>query len=112
MKCNLHRKHLIQRIVEEFPAATEESAKALVPLKSSCVCMKLVVHSGEAVDVFVVDGAPLLLGARERLLPTVAALWRQPALLPTLTIQAPVLPKVCSQLQSTLTLLFYCDWSP
>ncbi|KAI8441202.1 hypothetical protein MSG28_009428 [Choristoneura fumiferana] len=91
---NSEKKHLIQRIVDEFPAATEESAKSLVPLKSSCVCMKLVVHSGEAVDVFVVDGVPLVLGARGRLLPTVCALWRLPALLPALTVQAPVLPKI------------------
>lgn len=85
---------MVQRILEEFPTVTEEKAKELVPVKATTSCMKLVLHSGDAVSVFVVESAPLLLDTAAGLVPTVCALWRAPDLLPTLTIHTPVLSKV------------------
>ncbi|XP_047998487.1 eukaryotic translation initiation factor 2D [Leguminivora glycinivorella] len=91
---NSEKKHLVQRIVDEFPAATEEVAKELVPMKSSCSCVKVTAHSGEVADVYVVSGAALLLDVRGALLPTAAALWRARGLLPALTVHEPVLAKI------------------
>ncbi|XP_061716770.1 eukaryotic translation initiation factor 2D [Cydia pomonella] len=91
---NSEKKHLVQRILDEFPTATEEVAKELVHMKSSCSCVKVTAHSGEVLDVYVVNGAALLLDVRGALLPTVAALWRAPGLLPTLTVHEPVLTKI------------------
>ncbi|XP_063537647.1 eukaryotic translation initiation factor 2D [Cydia strobilella] len=91
---NSEKKHLVQRILDEFPTATEEVAKELVHMKSSCSCVKVTAHSGEVLDVYVVNGVALLLDVRGALLPTVAALWRAPGLLPTLTVHEPVLAKI------------------
>lgn len=90
-----YRKHLAQRIIDEFPSATEEKVKDLVPVKSSCICMKLVLHSGDLVNVYSVDGVPMVIETSERLVPTVCALWKVPDLVPILIIHSPVLPKVC-----------------
>ncbi|XP_072945272.1 eukaryotic translation initiation factor 2D [Epargyreus clarus] len=91
---NTEKKHLAQRIQNEFPGATEDKIKELVPVKSTSSCMKLVVHSGETVGVFVVDGVPVMLEVGEALVPTVCALWKVPDLVPTLIIHSLVLPKV------------------
>lgn len=88
------RKHLAQRIQDEFPGVTEEKVKELVPGKSSTSCMKLVLHSGDTVGVYVVDGVPMVIETEEGLVPTVCALWKVPELVPTLIIHSPVLPKV------------------
>lgn len=88
------RKHLAQRVQDEFPFATEEKVKEIVPLKGSCTCMKLVLHSGDFVNVYASDGIPMLIETPERLVPTVCALWKVPDLVPMLTIHPPVLAKV------------------
>lgn len=88
------RKHLGQRIQNEFPAATEEKVKELVPVKSSTSCMKLILHSEETVGVYVVDGVPIMIDLGETLAPTVCALWKVPDLIPTIIIHSPVLSKV------------------
>lgn len=72
----------------------EERAKELVPVKSSTSCMRVVLHSGDSVGVYVVDGAPALLEVGDALVPTVCALWKVPELVPTLIVHSPVLPKV------------------
>ncbi|XP_068623116.1 eukaryotic translation initiation factor 2D [Battus philenor] len=91
---NSEKKHLAQRILNEHPAATEETVKEIVPVKSNTSCMKLTLHSGETVGVFVVDGVPMVIEAGAALLPTVCALWRAPSLLPTLIVHTPVVPKL------------------
>ncbi|CAH0591494.1 unnamed protein product [Chrysodeixis includens] len=91
---NSEKKHLAQRIIDEFPSATEEKVKDIVPVKSSCICMKLVLHSGDLVNVYTVDGVPMVIETSERLVPTVCALWKVPDLVPVLVIHSPVLPKV------------------
>ncbi|CAB3242161.1 unnamed protein product [Arctia plantaginis] len=91
---NSEKKHLAQRIQDEFPSTAEEKVKQLVPVKSSCICMKLVLHSGDTVNVFSVDNVPMLIETEERLLPTVCALWKVPDLVPVLVIHSPVLSKI------------------
>ncbi|KAJ2945073.1 hypothetical protein O0L34_g9128 [Tuta absoluta] len=91
---NSEKKHLVHRIVEAFPGVKEERAKELVPVKSSASCVKLTLHSGEIVDVFTVDSAPMLIDTEAGLLPTVAALWKVPELVPTIVIHTPVLAKI------------------
>lgn len=56
--------------------------------------MKLILHSGDTVGVYVVDGFPVMIETSEALVPTVCALWKVPELLPTLIVHSPVLPKV------------------
>ncbi|KOB70510.1 Ligatin [Operophtera brumata] len=91
---NSEKKHLAQRVQDEFPFATEEKVKEIVPQKGSYTCMKLVLHSGDFVNVYASDGVPMLIETPERLVPTVCALWKVPDLVPMLTIHAPVLAKI------------------
>ncbi|XP_075981975.1 eukaryotic translation initiation factor 2D [Anticarsia gemmatalis] len=91
---NSEKKHLAQRIQDEFPSCTEEKVKELVPVKASCISMKLVLHSEEVVSVYAVDGVPMIIETEGRLLPTVCALWKVPDLVPVLAIHSPVLPKI------------------
>ncbi|CAH2055994.1 unnamed protein product, partial [Iphiclides podalirius] len=91
---NSEKKHLAQRILNEFPTATDEKIRELVPVKSNSSCMKLILHSGETVGVYVVDGVPVMIETGDILVPTTCALWKVPDLLPTLIIHSPVLPKL------------------
>ncbi|XP_049878808.1 eukaryotic translation initiation factor 2D [Pectinophora gossypiella] len=91
---NSEKKHLAQRIQDEFPAATEAKVKELVPVKSSTNCLKLVLHSGEIVAVYAVDNVPVMIELETGLVPTVCALWKVPDLVPTITIHTPVLGKI------------------
>ncbi|KAJ8720484.1 hypothetical protein PYW08_005949 [Mythimna loreyi] len=91
---NSEKKHLAQRIQDEFPSTTEEKVKDIVSVKSNCICMKLVLHSGDMVNVYSVDGLPMVIETGEGLIPTVCALWKVPSLVPVLAIHSPVLPKV------------------
>lgn len=91
---NSEKKHLAQRIQNEYPAATDEKVKEIVSVKSSCICMKLVLHAGDMLNVYAVDGVPIVIETGERLIPTVCALWKVPDLVPVLVIHTPVLPKV------------------
>lgn len=56
--------------------------------------MKLVLHSGDIVNVYSVDGLPMVIETDKGLVPTVCALWKVPDLVPVLAIHTPVLPKV------------------
>lgn len=78
--------------------------KEIVPLKGSCTCMKLVLHSGDVVNVYASDGIPMLIETPGGLVPTVCALWRAPDLVPVLTIHTLVLAKVhfCYQTLNSL----------
>lgn len=91
---NSEKKHLAQRIQDEFPAATDDKIKELVPVKSCCICMKLVLHSGEIINVYAVDSIPTIMEVNERLIPTVCAMWKVPDLVPSITIHSPVLNKI------------------
>ncbi|XP_028170113.1 eukaryotic translation initiation factor 2D isoform X1 [Ostrinia furnacalis] len=91
---NSEKKHLVQRIQDEFPGVPEGRVKELVPVKSNSSCMKLVLHSGDTVGVYVVDGFPMMIETSEALVPTVCTLWKIPEFLPTLIVHSPVLPKV------------------
>lgn len=88
------RKHLAQRVQEAFGLASEEKAKELMPMKGSCVCMKVVLNSGDCVNVYVVENTPVLVETESGLLPTVCALWKVPELVPVLDIHSVVLRKV------------------
>ncbi|KAM3958321.1 eukaryotic translation initiation factor 2D [Aphomia sociella] len=91
---NSEKKHLAHRIQNDFRGVTEEKVKVLVPVKSNTSCMKLVLHSGETVGVYVVDGLPTMIETGDQLVPTVCALWKVPELIPIISIHSPVLPKV------------------
>ncbi|KAJ0172837.1 hypothetical protein K1T71_011976 [Dendrolimus kikuchii] len=56
--------------------------------------MKLVLHSEETVNVYAVDGIPVVIEANEGLVPTVCGLWKVPDLVPSITIHSQVLNKV------------------
>lgn len=88
------RKQLAQRIQNEFPKVTEEKVKDMVPVKSNSSCMKLTLHSGDTVGVYVVDGVPIMIDLGEKLVPTVYALWKAADLVPTICINPLVLSKV------------------
>lgn len=88
------RKQLAQRIQNEFPKATEEKVKDLVPVKSNSSCMKLTLHSGDTVGVYVVNGVPTMIDLGEKLVPTVYALWKAVDLVPTISVNSLVLSKV------------------
>ncbi|XP_045453606.1 eukaryotic translation initiation factor 2D [Melitaea cinxia] len=91
---NSEKKQLAQRIQNEFPKATEEKVKDLVPVKSNSSCMKLTLHSGDTVGVYVVNGVPTMIDLGEKLVPTVYALWKAVDLVPTISVNSLVLSKV------------------
>ncbi|XP_060806299.1 eukaryotic translation initiation factor 2D [Amyelois transitella] len=91
---NSEKKHLVLRIQDEFSNVSEEKVKELVPVKSSTICMKLTLHSGDTVGVYAVDGIPVLIETAEQLVPTVCALWKVPDMVPMMTVHSPVVPKV------------------
>nr|XP_026498287.1 eukaryotic translation initiation factor 2D [Vanessa tameamea] len=91
---NSEKKYLVQRIQNEFPKATEEKVKELVPIKSNSSCMKLILYSGDTVGVYVVDGVPMMIDLGDKLVPTVCALWKVNDLIPIISIHSPVLSKV------------------
>ncbi|XP_045778651.1 eukaryotic translation initiation factor 2D isoform X2 [Maniola jurtina] len=91
---NTEKKYLTHRIQSEFSVATDEKVKELVPAKSATSCMKVVLHSGDTVAVYVVDGVPIMIDVGDRLVPTVCALWKVPDFVPTITIHSPVLNKM------------------
>ncbi|XP_028036940.1 eukaryotic translation initiation factor 2D isoform X1 [Bombyx mandarina] len=91
---NSEKKQLAQRIIHEFPTITEEKVKQLVPAKSIGICMKLVLSSGDIVNVYVMDGVPIIMEVAEGLVPTVCALWQAPEMVPHIIIHTPVFPKV------------------
>ncbi|XP_053616639.1 eukaryotic translation initiation factor 2D isoform X2 [Plodia interpunctella] len=91
---NSEKKHLALRIQDEFSNLSEEKVKELVTVKSSAICVKLALHSGDMVAVYTVDGVPVLIETAEQLVPTVCALWKVPDMVPTITVHSPVVPKV------------------
>lgn len=93
-------------MLEEFNLPSEEKAKDIIPQKGTCICMKLVLHSGDYVNLYAVDGVPMIIETAEGLVPTVCALWKVPGLVPTLTIHSPVLAKVSNV--NYLDLLHQC----
>lgn len=90
---NTEKKHLANKI-QAYINATEEEARTLVPVKCTASCMKVMLHSGELISVYVVDNVPIIIEARERVYPTVCALWKIPDLIPVITIHSPVLSKL------------------
>ena len=72
--------------------------------------MKLVLHSGDMVNVYSVDGMPMVIETGERLVPTVCALWKVPDLVPVLAVHTPVLSKVCV-LKFCVTNSHFLRWS-
>ncbi|XP_050672901.1 eukaryotic translation initiation factor 2D isoform X1 [Leptidea sinapis] len=91
---NTEKKHLLHRLQNAFPAAEEDKIKELIPIKSTSSLMKLIVHSGDTVGVYVVDSFPIMIEIEETLIPTVCALWKYPELIPNIVIHSPVLNKV------------------
>ncbi|KAL4710156.1 hypothetical protein ACJJTC_006453 [Scirpophaga incertulas] len=91
---NSEKKHLQQRILQEFSGATQDNVKELLPVKSNTSCMKIILHSGDTVGVYVVDGIPIVYEDDKGLVPTVCALWKVQDLVPTLIIYSQVLSKL------------------
>ncbi|XP_041969750.1 eukaryotic translation initiation factor 2D [Aricia agestis] len=91
---NSEKKHLAQRIQTCFPGTSDEKVKEIVSVKSNTSCMKLILHSGDTVGVYVVDGTPMIIELEDRLVPTVCAMWKVPDLVPTIAIHTPVLSKI------------------
>lgn len=89
------RKALSTRLKSEFPGITDDDLRYLLPARATATWLRLVLASGAAVSVLAVDGPPLLLEVDGRLVPTVVALWRLPALLPSIAVHEHLLPKVC-----------------
>lgn len=56
--------------------------------------MKLVIHSGETINVYAVDSVPVMIEINDKLVPTVCGLWKVPDLVPSIAIHPQVLSKV------------------
>ncbi|KAJ3097142.1 Eukaryotic translation initiation factor 2D [Phlyctochytrium planicorne] len=96
------RRKLRTEILSKFPSLTEDSLSEIFPAKEGkngdgeMNLVKILSHSGEQVNLYVVGGQPLFakIGVDETLVPTVYALWALPGMLPVLSTWGVVMKKM------------------
>ncbi|XP_032377817.1 eukaryotic translation initiation factor 2D [Etheostoma spectabile] len=88
------RRKLKADIAAAFPSLSAEDLSELVPNKEELNVVKIYVHKGDSVTLYVLQRNPLFFELEKRLYPTVYVLWRYPAILPTFRTWPPVLQKL------------------
>uniref|UniRef100_A0A8D0A5U8 Eukaryotic translation initiation factor 2D n=1 Tax=Sander lucioperca TaxID=283035 RepID=A0A8D0A5U8_SANLU len=77
-----------------FPSLSADELSELVPNKEELNVVKIYVHKGDSVTLYVLHKNPLFFELEKRLYPTVYVLWRYPTILPTFRTWPPVLQKL------------------
>jgi len=86
----------IRTLLENQLHVSAETSAEIIPNKDDMTVAKVVTHSGQIVNVFVVNKNPVLFEDRGGVLyPTVTLLWRYPDLLPRIRTWEPVYHKLC-----------------
>ncbi|XP_037336440.2 eukaryotic translation initiation factor 2D [Pungitius pungitius] len=88
------RRKLKADVSAAFPSLTADELSELIPNKEELNVVKIYAHKGDALTLYVLHKNPLFFELEKRLYPTVYALWRHPALLPTFRTWPPVLEKL------------------
>ncbi|XP_054465568.1 eukaryotic translation initiation factor 2D [Anoplopoma fimbria] len=88
------RRKLKAEISAAFPSLSAVQLSELIPNKEELNVVKIYVHKGDSVTLYVLHKNPLFFEVEKRLYPTVYVLWRYPALLPTFRTWPPVLQKL------------------
>merc|ERR1711942_294816 len=82
--------------LEQQLDVSPETSSLIIPNKDEMTVAKIISHSGEIFNVFVVNKNPILFEDRNGLLfPTVTLLWRFPDLLPRIRTWEAVYHKLC-----------------
>uniref|UniRef100_A0A8D0A2T6 Eukaryotic translation initiation factor 2D n=1 Tax=Sander lucioperca TaxID=283035 RepID=A0A8D0A2T6_SANLU len=88
------RRKLKADISAAFPSLSADELSELVPNKEELNVVKIYVHKGDSVTLYVLHKNPLFFELEKRLYPTVYVLWRYPTILPTFRTWPPVLQKL------------------
>ncbi|KAM4795208.1 eukaryotic translation initiation factor 2D [Rhinophrynus dorsalis] len=88
------RRKLRADISSAFPSLTTENVSDLMPSKEELNIVKVYVHKGDSVTIYVHNRNPIMFELERNLYPTVYTLWRYPDLLPAFTTWPPVLEKM------------------
>ncbi|XP_078111393.1 eukaryotic translation initiation factor 2D [Sander vitreus] len=88
------RRKLKADISSAFPSLSADELSELVPNKEELNVVKIYVHKGDSVTLYVLHKNPLFFELEKRLYPTVYVLWRYPTILPTFRTWPPVLQKL------------------
>lgn len=88
------RKKLRSDINQQFPNLNEDELNNIMPNKETIFSMKIQVHTGEIVSVYLVQKLPIVFELEKRMYPTVYMLWHAPDLLYTFTTHPQVLPVI------------------
>ncbi|XP_034733374.1 eukaryotic translation initiation factor 2D [Etheostoma cragini] len=88
------RRKLKADIAAAIPSLSADELSELVPNKEELNVVKIYVHKGDSVTLYVLQKNPLFFELEKRLYPTVYVLWRYPAILPTFRTWPPVLQKL------------------
>ncbi|XP_058499972.1 eukaryotic translation initiation factor 2D isoform X1 [Solea solea] len=88
------RRKLKADISAAFPSLSADELSELIPNKEELTVVKIYAHKGDAVTLYVLHKNPQFFELEKHVYPTVYALWRYPALLPTFKTWLPVLQKM------------------
>ncbi|XP_072281425.1 eukaryotic translation initiation factor 2D [Pyxicephalus adspersus] len=88
------RKKLRGDISNAFPLLTPEKLAELMPPKEDLTVVKLFVHKGDAVSVYVHNKNPIIFEVEKKFYPTVYTLWRYLDFLPVFSTWPPVFDRM------------------
>ncbi|XP_018416819.1 PREDICTED: eukaryotic translation initiation factor 2D isoform X2 [Nanorana parkeri] len=88
------RKKLRGAISSAFSSLTTENLADLMPSKEDLTVVKVFVHKGDAVSVYVHNKNPIIFELERRFYPTVYTLWRHPDILPVFSTWPPVFERM------------------
>lgn len=90
------KKRLKSRILSSFPSLKDDQLSNVLSNKSTVCSVKAVTHNEENIIIYTIDKQPFFfeIGAAERLIPTVYALWRFQEIVPVFSTHPDVLPKL------------------
>lgn len=92
------KKKIRQKISSQFPNLSEENLNKIASTKDSFMNIKIITHSGDLVTIYSVDKRPMFfeIDDKNKLYPTVYALWLVPDLCALFTTHANVFPKLAN----------------
>lgn len=88
------RKKLRADISSAFPQLTTEHLAELMPPKEDLTVVKVFVHKGDAVSIYVHNKNPIIFELEKKFYPTVYTLWHHPNLLPVFSTWPPVFERM------------------
>lgn len=92
------KKKIRQKISQQFPKLSEENLNKIASTKDSFMNIKIITHSGDLVTVYSIDKRPMFfeIDDKNKLYPTVYAMWLVPDLVSLFTTHANVFPKLAN----------------